>query len=880
MTDVCGCCEPATPFTPLAVDNRPGLSAIAYRVGAYAGFVETMLQSIARSPELAGLTTRQTDDYAVTILSLWAAVADVLTFYQERYANEAYLGTAQLRESIGRLTRLIDYQLGPGVAALARLAFTVDAGKTLRVPAGLRVQSVPGQDQQPQVFEAIEPLAADARLNRPRIYPRPAAPGPLPTGQTQATLDRTRGPALAAALAPGDHVLIFNNGATDAIEEKEVAALTRQDDRILARWRDAIQGTTWATSSLVYRFKRTFRLFGYNAPSSYVQPATDATVPGGIKWTLTPLSDADYTYPGGTALALDGRYPNLAAGTPLLVGVKNGPKTLVTITAVDQSPASFGSLGDTTTTLTVDQSLPAADRRAVTIFELAEPLLTFWDGAYAPTLDGSSVYLPGWATVDAAGRVGVEVGRTIQRNDFKPGVILFLDEIPVGRAVILTDAAGTTAAGKIASVPTTEPAINPTRTTPGEQFCHLTFSLDLESAPTLDAASAVLLGNVCLASHGETVRNEVVGSGDASARFQRLPLKKKPLTYVPSNGAGGVSSTLQVMVNDVRWDAVSGLYGAAPTAPVYAVRTADDGATVLQFGDGTTGAVLPSGQSNVKATYRVGVGLAGRVGANALTTAMDRPVGLSAVTNPLAAGGGADPESMAQARQNAPRTVRTFGRAVSLRDLEDLVTASGEVAKAQATWVWDGLDRLIFLTIAGQQGGSFAEADLQRLGDALTAARDPNHRLRLGDYLPVALTLGATVLVDPSRGRNTVIAAARAALLEAMSFDQRRLGQPVHLSDVYRVLQDVPGVTAVDVGTLRFKRPAGLSDSDFAAYLDGRGVSRRPDGAPDPVQGHLRIYPSRPDPIRPGGVRPAELAWVEAPARDVTITGTGGWADE
>ncbi len=50
-----------------------------------------MLESLARAEALAGLTARRSDDFAITLLELWAAVGDVLTFYQERYANEAFL---------------------------------------------------------------------------------------------------------------------------------------------------------------------------------------------------------------------------------------------------------------------------------------------------------------------------------------------------------------------------------------------------------------------------------------------------------------------------------------------------------------------------------------------------------------------------------------------------------------------------------------------------------------------------------------------------------------------------------------------------------------------------------------------------------------------
>src|SRR5207248_2999794 len=135
---------------------------------------------------------------------------------------------------------------------------------------------------------------------------------------------------------------------------------------------------------------------------------------------------------------------------------------------------------------------------------------------------------------------------------------------------------------------------------------YLRIEVAVEEQLDLDAASAYLLGNVAAASHGQTVPSETVGDGDASASFQRLPLKKKPLTYVPSASPGGEQSTLELMVDGVRWSEVPGLFGQGPKAQVYSARTEDDGTTVLGFGDGTTGAPLPSGNGNIVAKYRVG----------------------------------------------------------------------------------------------------------------------------------------------------------------------------------------------------------------------------------------------------------------------------------
>ena len=1069
MTQPCGCCEPLAPLTPLEVENRPALSAIAYRIGTYASFRETMLEQIVATPELATLTTRRDDDYTVTTLDLWAAVADVLTFYQERYANEAFLRTATRRESVSRLARLIDYRLRPGVAALAWLAFTADDGKSFRVEPRLRVQSVPGQDEKPQVFEALESVVADWRLNRRRVMPAPYGVNPLAPGSTSGLVAPGEdGLAAAARLARGDRLAVYATGSSGSVEVVTLDDVRYDDDRVELVWHGPIQGS-WDLSSPTAKLGRTFRLFGHTAAGQSMVPST-ANIPGGIRWTLTPTH---FELAAGSTVALESKVENLATGAQLIVDDEGGATTLVTVTAVATTSQSVGALTDTVTVLTVTPNVPAiADRRQVTVYELAGGPVPFWGSAFPERLGGGTVFLPG-RLVDAE---TVEVGRVIAKGKFQPGVQLRIEDVSPGRTVLVGDAvtdpvAGTveaaaivgssvefaatpadktsvrelglddasaspvvclvsaplpssfalssstpmlvvriggigprtlTLAGSVTTLTSaasaleaalrgagTEPELAAARVfwvsgrlvvVPGAKGGAIVFAgtdadqttlaelgLDpehalttkaLRSAPLpatvtlsssapevavtigpvgprtltppsgvsqkrlavalwlqivladasppfrrswislsdnalivfpgpidaevpdylrldlaldepldLDAGSAYLLGNVAAASHGETVRNEVLGNGDASARFQQLALKKQPLTYLPSEGEGGVASTLEVRVNDVLWDEAPGLYGEPPTAETYAARTQDDGFTAVQFGDGVTGSTVPTGSGNVVATYRVGSGVAGRVRGGTLTSALDRPPGLKAVTNPLAARGGADQEVVDHARANAPATVRTFGRAVSLEDFADLVRANGEVAKAQAIWVWDGLDRAIHLTVAGQEGGMFADEDLSRIAASLDRARDPNYRLRIADYAPFPVLLSASIKVDPHYVSDVVAAAARAAALGALAFDAVSLGTPIHLSDMYRVLQDVPGVVAVDIDELQPKRPADRNRPN---------VDLLPDGVtPSPLQPHVRVFPARPDPAVRGVVLPAELAVVEDAARDVTVVAAG-----
>jgi hypothetical protein len=170
----CGCCEGVQVVTPQPTANRPGLSTLAYRVGTHATFLETMQARLSSQDylQLAALKTRDLDDLTMALLDGWATVADVLTFYQERIANEGYLRTATERRSILALAQLVGYALRPGVSASVYLAYTLDDNSDpVEIPAGARVQSIPNPGELPQSFETSERLKARAAWNnlKPRI---------------------------------------------------------------------------------------------------------------------------------------------------------------------------------------------------------------------------------------------------------------------------------------------------------------------------------------------------------------------------------------------------------------------------------------------------------------------------------------------------------------------------------------------------------------------------------------------------------------------------------------------------------------------------------------------------------------------------------------
>ena len=126
------------------------------------------------------------------------------------------------------------------------------------------------------------------------------------------------------------------------------------------------------------------------------------------------------------------------------------------------------------------------------------------------------------------------------------------------------------------------------------------------------------------------------------------------MTYIQAPTPSGMQSTLQVRVNGAAWSEVVTLYQQPSTARVFATLNESDGTTDVHFGGDGEGSLLPTGQNNLIANYRIGAGAAGNVAAGAITTLMDRPLGVSGVTNPQSATGGQDPQSVDDIRVQQP----------------------------------------------------------------------------------------------------------------------------------------------------------------------------------------------------------------------------------
>jgi hypothetical protein len=369
--------------------------------------------------------------------------------------------------------------------------------------------------------------------------------------------------------------------------------------------------------------------------------------------------------------------------------------------------------------------------------------------------------------------------------------------------------------------------IGPTAAAVTDDGRRTTVSLSRPLRNTYERASLRINANVAAATHGESVR-ELLGSSSAAVPHQRFVLKQAPVTYVSADNAAGARSTLDVRVNDLAWHEVPTLVGRGPAERVFTTSIDNDGKTTVTFGDGIEGAIPPSGQNNLRASYRKGLGHDGNVDANRLTSPLTRPAGLATVSNPDAALGGDDPESIDAARRNAPVTVLTLDRAVSIRDYEDFARTFAGIAKASAIWTPFGAGRGVFVTVAGPQGDAVPDDGqvARRLIAALRKWGDPLIPLRVRSFRSTRFGVNASVKVSPDATSDTVLADVRAALATAFSFDARDLGQPVAIDEVIAVMHGVGSVMVVDVDALYVPGAPGWHArlAAASAHVDANGA--------------------------------------------------------
>ncbi|HXM54658.1 MAG TPA: putative baseplate assembly protein, partial [Candidatus Dormibacteraeota bacterium] len=658
------------------------------------------------------------------------------------------------------------------------------------VPAGTRVQSVPGPGEEPQTFETTAAITARAgwnQLGARRIDPsRRAAAGDRTLWLAGTATGLARGDALLVAHADGADLRVV-----ETVRPRPDLGATSVD--LDAQVGPGLDGSDPGLEPGVYALRQRAALFGHNAPpwgsmsetfrADYVKFQDELFAAGKIVATqgvVRDWPDLDMSCFRGAAgdaearaVYLDNRYPRILSGTWAALLPRGGKGRVFAVEDVSAMSVSGVTLAAQVTRLVLDADPGGGfGIRDTAVLAQSERLEEAWpdDSPVAET------------RISLAGAIAdLAAGQALAVTGPAPGA---------------PDSAVQADVVEIDRVDTSDPAST-------------TVFLRHALTNKYDRARVRVNANVAPATHGETT-TEVLGSGDSAQAFQRFRLRRSPLTYTPA--PGGADSTLVVQVDGVTWHEVPSLLGQGPRDRVYVVRAAADGTVTVEFGDGLTGRRLPTGVENVTATYRVGSGLGGRVPAGSLTLLVTRPLGVRSVRNPRTAASGEDPQDAGAARAAAPLTVLTFDRVVSVSDAEDFAAAFRGIGKAAAAWVWDGFRRVVHVTVGAAGGGAPDPVeDVAALEAALLAGGDPRLHVVVQAYAARSFCLTAGLYRDPDHPWARVEADARAALTAAFSFDARAFAQPVAESEVMAVLQAVPGVLGVRLDALSLVPGDGLA---------------------------------------------------------------------
>jgi hypothetical protein len=334
----------------------------------------------------------------------------------------------------------------------------------------------------------------------------------------------------------------------------------------------------------------------------------------------------------------------------------------------------------------------------------------------------------------------------------------------------------------------------------------------------------VARGNLVLADHGLTTIDTIPVTDAAPFRPR---LSRGPMTIQESGPAVGLRAAFQT--GDELWTPVPDLLDSPPFAQEFVAEVDDAGRAVLRFGDGEYGRDI-AGAASLEATYRIGNGTAGNVGAHAIAhVALTPPVAsVVAVRNPLAATGGVDAETIEEVRRRAPQAFRAEQfRAVTPADYVRAATKLPDVAGAFAAFRWTGSWYTVFVAIDPRdprdlirrpKGLAVLAPDFERRVRAfLTRYRLAGYDFAIRPPAFVPLEIELKVCASPDHFRADVTRAVLDALSNRAFFhpDNFTFGQSVYLSRVYAAVARVEGVESAEV--LVFRRAGHVDNGELAS---------------------------------------------------------------
>jgi hypothetical protein len=891
----------------ISADNRPGLSRFNYRIGTYSTIREWLLHNLNKKENLKAWTTRDSEDPGIALLEGAAILGDILTFYQELYANEAFLRTATWRESIADLVRLTGYRLSPGLGGNATFAFELKGAKSVVIPAKFPVKAQLEDHDKPSEFETDEEATAYPWLSRFYLYHPLETPQITPT-TSEFYISTPNQYVSPVEIKEGDRLLVgdaanVSSGAPAKLNNAEIVIVdsTRELFGVkLIKIKGALKRTGNAYELAAFKLGRSFHHFGHNGPQTIVKAPSSSTAKttfnsdgsqtttvessveeqtvsfsrslknttssfgsstgvnafsqsalammsigsggsgssiassssGGGFGSLTGLSVSQTDNAGlfdnlfdssfdssvvrivspslaATDFPLDAEMQDLPSGVSFVIQVEfsTGEFTLVRkIANVKSVSMTWGQLTATISMVTLDQSLANligsndfADIREIQMHEVVSPALTLKAGLREINATSGN---------DLAFYGTLEQVQTLDQRQI-------MLEKPDADAVIL-------AVSNIQPV-ATNPAF------PQLHLVTLSESQDYADFPT-EKPTVTVYGNLVHATEGKTLPETVLGNGNNTQIFQTFKLPKPPLTYhISPENTPPETPELDIYVNGRKWERVSSFFGRESDEEIYIVREDEENNSWAQFGDGKTGAKLPTGIKNVAAVQRVGSGAFGPLKEGTKVQAGAKLNDLDKVQLPGVVAGGSEPELGENARYAAPRKLQSLDRLVSVQDFESETMAISGVALARAAWqLYDNIPAIV-VTVLMETGRSDEISAVQETLNNYNKGRGPQRfpvivieGKRFWVNITAQFALDSTFLVElvqpeveKALGASMGLAFNKEDQTGLFSLRRRRFGARERATTIEGVIQNVAGIIWSKVTAFN-----ALSDTDDPASID------------------------------------------------------------
>lgn len=303
-----------------------------------------------------------------------------------------------------------------------------------------------------------------------------------------------------------------------------------------------------------------------------------------------------------------------------------------------------------------------------------------------------------------------------------------------------------------------------------------------------------------------------------------IPEGKNPTLPLPSNYADGSGT---IYIDGEQWDLVETLGFSSPYDQVFVVEYVSEGLFVAKFGGGIRGAI-PRAGAEAKLSYNITQGINGNLDSGTITdfkgTPNVEPSGALTnytlnITNPNAATGGSDRETIEDMREHLGCSLRTLDRAVTFKDFIDIAKLCPGVDKVGADF---SCETGISYYITPDKGGEANELLLRELEDYVDMRKVLGVPVQAFPAGETQIYLSLTVWGKYGKIAQDIQLLVETALVNEYSYNNSDINRPIYTSDIIALVDNLDAVdhlTLDELYLLPYGRKAITSENPNAAQI-------------------------------------------------------------